>query len=231
MRESDKDRVWTCCSFESKDEDGWGVVSCTQSRSLSEERHQPEGAALHPAKGGSKWNEHLADGALCICISALSASCSLSLPSCSTPEPVGIIWESSACWEAVWGAVSWLVSRGVEGGRHGCVAALGPCCLPSLLGAFRSFRVCSAGYCRFIKPQWLKHNSRQERGHGWTWTSAPAKHPLANQEALIRQLANSNKPSCCLPLPAYHTLTHVCWELELYAFFKASSHSWDASSH
>lgn len=49
---------------------------------------------------------------------------------------------------------------------HGCVVALGPCCLPSLLGAFRSFRVCSAGYCRFIKPQWLEHNARQERGHG-----------------------------------------------------------------
>lgn len=59
--------------------------------------------------------------------------------------------------------------------RQGCVAALGPCCLPSFLAAFRSFRVCSGGYFRFIKPQWLKHNARQERGHGWTWTLVPAK--------------------------------------------------------
>lgn len=154
---------------------------------------------------GFKWNGHLADGALCICISALSTSCSLSL---SPPVLLQSLWVSlgRAVHAGKQCGVLCLGWSAEERRGHGCVAALGPCCLPSLLGAFRSFRVCSAGYCRFIKPQWLKHNARQERGHGWTWTSPPAKQPLANQEALIRQLANSNHPSCCLPLPAYLSL-------------------------
>lgn len=74
----------------------------------------PEGAALHPVKGGLKWNGHLADGAFCICISALSDSCSLPL-FCSTPEPLGIVGLRSACWETVWGSVPELVSRREEG--------------------------------------------------------------------------------------------------------------------
>lgn len=50
-----KQHVWICCLCE-EHQRGWGVVSCSQSCSLSEERlvGQPEGAALHPAKGGFK---------------------------------------------------------------------------------------------------------------------------------------------------------------------------------
>lgn len=86
-----------------------------------------------------------------------------SQPSCSTPQPLDISGERSACWEAVWDAATRLVASKE---RWGGAAAQGPRCLPSLLGAFRSFGVCSAGYCRFIKPQWLQHNARQERGRG-----------------------------------------------------------------
>lgn len=89
---------------------------------------------------------------------------------------------------------------------HVCVVALGLCCLLSFLGAFRSLRFCSAGYCRFIKPKWLQHNARQERGRDWTWTLATAQQAPANQDALMRQDASSSCYTSHLNLPAYLTL-------------------------
>lgn len=38
-------------------------------------------------------------------------------------EPLGIIGKSGACWEAVWGAFSWLVSREEEGGTWLCCSS------------------------------------------------------------------------------------------------------------
>ena len=125
----------------------------------------------------------------------------------------GYHWrEKCMLGKAVWGAAWGWSAEGRRG--HGCVAAPGPCCLPSLLGAFRSFRVCSAGYCRFIKPQWLKHKARQERGHGWTWTSAPAKQPLANQENPSQsscEFQPSLLPSTSASLPHSDSNTLLLW--------------------
>lgn len=80
------------------------------------------------------------------------------------PVPSPVVYQS--LWVSLEGTVHAGMLCGVLGlgwsaeeRRGNDCAAQGPCCLPFLLGAFRSFRVCSAGYCRFIKPQWLKHNT------------------------------------------------------------------------
>lgn len=101
-------------------------------------------------KRGFKWNGHLADGALCISISALSLLCPLCFLSCSTPEPLGRYrwWEQCMLGSCMWSCEG-LVSIGEEG-QWLCCSSWPPAANSSLLSAFRSFRVCSAGYCRFI---------------------------------------------------------------------------------
>lgn len=108
-------------------------------------------------------------------------------PFCSTTETVGYHWKEQCMLGS---HVGCCVSVGQQrrGGSAGYVVALGPCCLSSLLGAFRTFWVCSGGYCRFIKPQWLKHNARQEQGRGWTWTLVSPFKPLPNQGPFRREL-------------------------------------------
>lgn len=79
---------------------------------------------------------------------------------------------------------------------HDRVAALGPCCLPSLLGAFRTFRVCSAGLlpphktsmaetqCQAGEGSWLNLNL----GSNQTTIGKP-------RSSKSKELANSNHPS------------------------------------
>lgn len=157
---------------------GQGVVSCRPACPFSKEGlvgPQPEGLLCILGKGAlseiDTWlMEHFAFAFLpspppapSFSLSSLSSH-SPRLPSYSTPEALGIFGESGACWEAVWGALAWLVSGGKEGARLCCGSRpLLPVVFP---WCFQAFRVCSTGYCRFIKPQWPTHNARQERGQG-----------------------------------------------------------------
>lgn len=132
------------------------MVSCSQPCSFSEGQLvglQPEGAACILQKGAlsemDTWlTEHLAFAFL---------PSQPPIPPLSPPVLLQSLWISlgRALHAGKLCRVLWFGWSAEERRRHGCVAALGPCCLPSLLGAFRSFRVCSAGYCRFVKPKWL----------------------------------------------------------------------------
>lgn len=117
-------------------------------------------------------------------------------PVCSTTETFGYRWKEQCM---LGNHVGCCVSVGQQrrGGSIGYVVTLGPCCLSSLLGAFRTFWVCSSGYCRFIKPQWLTHNARREQGRDWTWTLVSSKR-MPNQGPLKRELIPAIP--LCVPL-------------------------------
>lgn len=126
-------------------------------------------------------------------------------PFCSTTETFGYHCKEQCMLGS---HVGCCVSVGQQrrGGSTGYVVALGPCCLSSLLGAFRTFWVCSGGYCRFIKPQWLKRNAKQEQGRDWTWTLFSSRQ-MPNQGSFRRDLIPAIPLS--VPLLSYDTRVSV----------------------